>query len=249
MESRMRLLLGLGALSIISIVASGLLAGCSSPTRTSPNAANTYVLVTLKRGERAAERTQEERVTIQERHLANIRRLAHEGTLLVAGPYGKDNHDPASRGIFIFGVATLDEATRLTNTDPAVIAGVLAMDGELLTTGANLRAAIAAELAREADEKAKGIEPKMGEHIRPYALVRTFRPTDARRAIAHAAPHSILIDGTTGDGRGFLIVDAKETKPVREWLGETFATDTTVDEWYASDLLNLARDGMPEVHR
>jgi len=62
---------------------------------------------------------------IQEGHLANIRRLAGLGKLLVAGPFG-DNTNWA--GIFIFDCPTKDEVEGLLKTDPAVAAGRLVYD-------------------------------------------------------------------------------------------------------------------------
>lgn len=45
--------------------------------------------------------------------------------LVVAGPFGDDG---TLRGIFVFRVASLDEAKTLAETDPAVKAGRLAID-------------------------------------------------------------------------------------------------------------------------
>lgn len=62
---------------------------------------------------------------LQRAHLNNIKRLANEGKLLVAGPF-MDNGD--NRGIYIFDVSTIEEAKKLTETDPAVKAGSLVME-------------------------------------------------------------------------------------------------------------------------
>jgi uncharacterized protein YciI len=62
---------------------------------------------------------------LQMAHLKNITRLAAEGKLVVAGPF-LDNQP--IRGIFIFNVETLDEAKKLTETDPAIKAGSLVME-------------------------------------------------------------------------------------------------------------------------
>ncbi|HZE71888.1 MAG TPA: YciI family protein [Pyrinomonadaceae bacterium] len=59
---------------------------------------------------------------LQKAHLANINRLAEMKKLVVAGPFG-DNGE--LRGIFVFKVASLDEAKVLAETDPAVRAGRL----------------------------------------------------------------------------------------------------------------------------
>jgi uncharacterized protein YciI len=62
---------------------------------------------------------------LQKAHLANINRLAEMKKLVVAGPFGDDG---TLRGIFVFRVASLDEAKTLAETDPAVKAGRLAID-------------------------------------------------------------------------------------------------------------------------
>ncbi len=62
---------------------------------------------------------------LQKAHMANINRLAELKKLVVAGPFGDDGQ---LRGIFVFRVATLAEARALTETDPAVKAGRLALE-------------------------------------------------------------------------------------------------------------------------
>lgn len=59
-------------------------------------------------------------------HMANIVRLVNEGKLIVAGPLGKN--DNTYRGIFIFNVATIEEAEELVQTDPAINSGLLDAD-------------------------------------------------------------------------------------------------------------------------
>lgn len=59
---------------------------------------------------------------IQDGHMANIRKLAAEGKLKVAGPFGDDGD---WRGIFIFDAATKEEVEQLLKTDPAIAAGRL----------------------------------------------------------------------------------------------------------------------------
>ncbi len=51
-------------------------------------------------------------------HMDNIGRLAKEGKLAVAGPFG--DNDKNYRGIYIFNVSTVEEARSLVETDPAV---------------------------------------------------------------------------------------------------------------------------------
>lgn len=83
-----------------------------------------YVLVFLKRG---PNRDQDSLAAaqIQKEHLANIQRLADERKLVLAGPF-LDNGD--IMGIYIFAVSSLEEAQKLTASDPAVKAGRLIME-------------------------------------------------------------------------------------------------------------------------
>lgn len=83
-----------------------------------------YVMAFLKAG---PNRDQDSltAATIQAGHMANIQRLAKEGKLVLAGPFMDDSE---MAGIFIFNVATVEEAKTLTETDPAVKAGRLIME-------------------------------------------------------------------------------------------------------------------------
>ncbi|HMK02874.1 MAG TPA: YciI family protein [Ferruginibacter sp.] len=59
-------------------------------------------------------------------HMENINRLYYDGILKVAGPFGKN--DLKWRGIFILDCATKEEAEKYVMTDPAVAAGLFAVD-------------------------------------------------------------------------------------------------------------------------
>jgi uncharacterized protein YciI len=81
-----------------------------------------YYLVLLRAGPKWTPEQTEATEKIQEGHMANIRRMAAAGQLVVAGPFLDDGD---LRGIFIFKVATLEEAKALLDSDPAVQAGRL----------------------------------------------------------------------------------------------------------------------------
>lgn len=85
-----------------------------------------YVLCILKTGPKDADVKGEQREKIFAGHFANIERLAGEGKLAVAGPFGKN--DKSWRGLYIFNVATIEEAEKLVVLDPAVQAGVFVPD-------------------------------------------------------------------------------------------------------------------------
>lgn len=83
-----------------------------------------YVIAFLKAG---PNRDQDSltAVRLQQAHLANIQKLAKEEKLALAGPF-LDNGD--LRGIYIFDVESVEEAKKLTETDPAIQAGRLTME-------------------------------------------------------------------------------------------------------------------------
>lgn len=84
-----------------------------------------YVMAFLKVGPNRASIDSAQAVELQRGHMANIRKLANEGKLALAGPfYGKGE----LRGIYIFAVDNLEEAQKLTESDPAIQAGSLEME-------------------------------------------------------------------------------------------------------------------------
>lgn len=84
-----------------------------------------YVLALLKPGPNQ-DQDQETAQQLQQAHLANIRRLAEAGQLVLAGPFMPNEQD--LRGIYVFDVATVEAAKQLTETDPAIQAGRLRME-------------------------------------------------------------------------------------------------------------------------
>ncbi|MEP7077188.1 MAG: YciI family protein [Acidobacteriota bacterium] len=80
-----------------------------------------YVMVILKTGPTNVP-AGKERDEIFKGHFANIHRLADGGKLAVAGPFDDTN---GWRGMFIFNVETIEDAKKLTETDPVIKSGVM----------------------------------------------------------------------------------------------------------------------------
>ena len=97
-----------------------------------------YVMCILKTGPKDAEIKGKERDDIFAGHFANIGKLADEGKLAIAGPFGKN--DKTFRGLYIFNVPTIEEAEKLVVLDPAVKAGVFLADMTLWYGSASLMA-------------------------------------------------------------------------------------------------------------
>jgi len=80
-----------------------------------------YSFVILKTGSVKVE-DEEEKQKLMRGHLGNISRLAEEGKLVVAGPFGKNDLD--YRGLFILTTPSTEEARAMLESDPAIAAGV-----------------------------------------------------------------------------------------------------------------------------
>jgi len=88
---------------------------------------NTVYLGFLKKGPNRKEGDDKDPAIqeLQKAHLANINHLAETKKLIAAGPFGDDG---VLRGIFVFRVASLQEARELCATDPMVKIGRLVVE-------------------------------------------------------------------------------------------------------------------------
>lgn len=102
------------------------------------NGMKNYVLVILKTGPKDGDFKGKERDDIFAGHMSNIGRLADAGKLAVAGPFMKN--DKGYRGLYIFNTATIEDAQKIVETDPAVKAGILIPDMTLWYGSASLMA-------------------------------------------------------------------------------------------------------------
>ena len=83
-----------------------------------------FVIAFLKRGPNKP-KTKEKSAELQKAHMENIGKLAEAGKLVLAGPFFGDGD---LRGIYIFDVRSVEEAEKLTKTDPAIKYGSLVME-------------------------------------------------------------------------------------------------------------------------
>ena len=84
-----------------------------------------YQLAFLLAGANRKADSDTETQRIQEGHMAHIRKMADAGQLVAAGPFLEENR---LRGIFVFKLASLEEAKAVAAQDPAVQAGRLVLD-------------------------------------------------------------------------------------------------------------------------
>ena len=91
-----------------------------------PDWFDVLTIVILRRPPDAPQMSDEELDALQARHLAYRAELRERGILVVNGPLGEQT-DVSLRGLSIFA-CSLDEAARLSDADPSVLAGRLSYD-------------------------------------------------------------------------------------------------------------------------
>jgi uncharacterized protein YciI len=106
-------------LSLLSVAHPALAQARADP---SPQPALCF-FVLLNRPANAPQLSKEAGEKLQEEHMANIRKMAAEHKLVIAGPFMEDT---ALRGIFVFQAESVAQVQEWANSDPAVKAGRLA---------------------------------------------------------------------------------------------------------------------------
>ncbi len=111
---------------VLLLAGAGVLGTAGEESKPAPTITmKTYYLGLIKRGPAWTPDDTPEVRALQEGHMANIRRMGAEGKLVLAGPF-LDKGD--LRGLFLFEVASLEEAKALCESDPAVKAGRLVVE-------------------------------------------------------------------------------------------------------------------------
>lgn len=198
-----------------------------------------YVFVWLKTGPESARKSAEERKAIFEGHMANIKRLADEGKLVIAGPFDKPR-DPAWRGIFVMNVPTEKEARALVATDPGVQSGVFVMDLRPMTAPATLRDVprLDKELNAESKEPPKPGEPP--RNLRKYVMLTGDDAVRMGKAVAAAGlGDKVICSGRFGEFRaprvgGVVILDFTDPDEIRDRLAAHDPGTHTSDGWWST---------------
>jgi len=86
-----------------------------------------FELVIFRRPHARAEIPDEQAEQIQSAHLAHLAAMHDAGHMRVAGPFD-EQPDEAMRGMCIYRTGSIERTRELAQSDPAVIAGRLAVD-------------------------------------------------------------------------------------------------------------------------
>ncbi|MBK8099446.1 MAG: hypothetical protein IPK26_20245 [Planctomycetes bacterium] len=170
-------------------------------------------------------------------HFANMGRLAREGELLIAGPYGQDKHAADLRGLFVLDTGDEARARELAGSDPAVQAGIFRLEFVSFSTAAPLRRYLARELGKLDAAAAAGKQPAPGEGGRTYVWATVA--VDAERVAGVLLDPRVLIGGQLADGSWLLLLDALDVaagKAITADLGLP-VDDVVFDHWFGSGLL------------
>jgi len=86
-----------------------------------------YYVVLLKRAPNAPKLEGAALEELQKKHLGHLKAMYEAGKMVIAGPFD-EQRDEAMRGMCLYRVATLDDARKLAEEDPAVKAGRLQVE-------------------------------------------------------------------------------------------------------------------------
>jgi uncharacterized protein YciI len=237
------------AIATILILALG---GCVTHDDHTPDSHLTlttpYTLTYLKSGPRSGQGrdgTAEEQA-LRDRmfagHMANIRRLADEGKLVIAGPFDHPT-DQAWRGLLILDVPTEIQADALAATDPAVQAGEFIAESHAMLSSTVLRRTMEFDRAMQAELKSAPPNPgAQPPTIRLYVMITAEDFTRADRAIlASAWRDKVIWKGRfTDTPRGVFVLDATAPDEVRAGLIDT--GPASIDGWRSTTALARLRD-------
>ncbi|MEO6594982.1 MAG: YciI family protein [Planctomycetota bacterium] len=210
----------------------------SLPAAAAPDAGERHcTLVLLKTGPRREPLSDAERSQVFGGHFGNMQRMAREGHLLLAGPYGKDKSDPSLRGLFVLDTVDPERARKLAETDPGFKAGVFALEYHLLATTAPLRAFLAAELAAQDAATRAGRTQAPGEGGRTYVLLTADDGAAVAKVLANHP--AVLCFARLDSTRAFVLLDAADAPAARAVLAPLAPNLGThrLDEWFGSSAL------------
>lgn len=220
-----------------------LFASACQSTGTGEPAKRRYTLVFLVSGADKTERTKAETAALFRGHMGNIQRLADEGKLYVAGPFGHPIHDDTLRGLCVLATESSDEAHAWMSADPAVQADVMRVESGTFATNAPLARVVELDRAAKAAAANAGRERKMEESIRSYVMLLAQDAARAQSAIrASHAQDKLVFGGTLQSSpraKYIAVFDAPDVAAAQALFGSSFAElgECELVPWKSADVL------------
>src|SRR5688572_1687527 len=203
-------------LSLLLSLAGLLFACATSADKQGRERAKKYTLVYLKTGPQSGKLSEADNRQAFDGHFSNMTRLAQEHKLVVAGPFGKERHDPNLRGLFVINSAEREQATEWAWTDPAAKAGVFELEFHDFETTAPLVAMLDRVLEIDEQAKAENRTVKPGDGVRPYVLLGCLDGEIAQRELALLQrTGGVLLLARVDGSQAFALLDAKDVADAR----------------------------------
>ena len=199
-----------------------------------------YTLVYLRTGPKNGQLPAAENREAMDGHFSNMARLAQEKKLVVAGPFGENNHDKTLEGLFVINSADRAQATEWAGTDPGTRAGLFVQDQHDFSTDAPLVAMLERVLAIDAKALAEGKKRNPGEGARAYVILTCDKFEVAQRELDPLLKSGgVFLLAKVDGSQAFAVLDAtnvadaqKKFATVIEHIG-----NCVLDDWYATDQL------------
>ena len=172
-------------------------------------------------------------------HFSNMTRMAEEGDLLVAGPYGPMKSDPNLRGLWIFTTDSTDRALELASTDPPGKLGIFVFEAVQLVTDDQLL-----ELPRleKEDEERRLADPDIPDEWVGRGYMLAWAPADMTSEPDRV--EGVLMIATLLSEKGtrikqdhrLVLLDATEPNQANAILEQAGCDPAkwTLDGWYSS---------------
>lgn len=182
-------------------------------------------------------------------HFAFMDRLADEGVLLLAGPFGDERAASDLRGVFVLDERDMERAAEIAAGDPTTRLGVFRQEVVPLRTLDLLHHLPPMAAAAEAAAGGSGEGPV----LRSYCLVTAEDGARAARALgSRVMAEKLLLLGRLGgerDGELFAILDVERPALARPYVVAAaggYDLGAEFSQWFATPALQtLAREGPP----
>jgi uncharacterized protein len=199
-----------------------------------------YVIGLQKAGPREGQLKPEEQLALHDGYYAYVAGLASSGVLLAAGPLVAPRSDPANRMLFLFDVASVEEARGLVDADPGI--GMGASVVELYPWRSPSPVGSLLDIEREAEEahKQDPKNPRPGKRAYVLATADAGKAGPALEVLRreHKAPFYGRMGGDL-EGRLLVALDAQtadEAQQLLDQAGKATGTSVawTMDVWLST---------------